>query len=161
MSNKTIFYKSSLTLISLLLIFNISMAQSNYQNECVNIENDGHITMKIWNPKKGKRYKIEQAQKDAIYTILYSGISSNKSCIPQKPILKNQTELKKFKKIETEFFKTKGVWLTYIHSSSVENALPEKIGEKDWKVYQVSVNRNLLKKYLEENEIIKPINTGF
>lgn len=161
MRNKIRFCKSSLILISLILIFNISRAQSDYQNECVNIGSDGYITLKIWNPQKGKKYKIEQAQKDAICSILYSGISSNKGCIAQKPILKNKDEQEKFKKIEPEFFETQGIWLTYIRSSSVENSLPEKIGEKDWKVYQITVNKNLLNKYLEEQEIIKPLNAGF
>jgi|SRR5690554_3423582 hypothetical protein len=150
--------------IAILLLFAfvpIIQSQSIYQNECMEISNDGHITVKIWNPKKGKRYKMKDAQRDALQVVLINGIASNKQCIGQKPLLQNEKENSGFDKISKDFFKTNGNWLTYIHSSKIENALPDKIGEKNWKVYQVTVDRRMLKKYLEEQEIIKPINTGF
>lgn len=138
-----------------------AQSQSLYQNECTEISNDGHITLKIWNPEKGKKYKMEDAQKDAIRVILFNGIASNKQCIGQKPLLQNEKEKSDFEKISKKFFKTNGSWQTYIHSSSLENALPDKVGEKNWNVYQITVDRTILKKYLEEQEIIKSINTGF
>lgn len=161
MSIKTRIYRAYLTLISFLFICNVSVSQSIYQNECAGISNDGNITLKIWNPDKGKRYKMENAQKDAIRVILHNGIASNKECVGQKPLLKTSNEKKEFERKLNNFFEKNGEWHTYTHSSKIATTLPEKIGEKDWKVYQVTVNRNLLKKYLEEKEVIKPIKSGF
>jgi hypothetical protein len=48
-----------------------------------------------------------------------------------------------------------------VQSSNLKNALPEKVGNKNWKVYQITVDRAMLKEYLEEQEIIEPLNTGF
>lgn len=138
-----------------------AQSQSLYQNECTEISNDGHITLKIWNPEKGKKYKMEDAKKDAIRVFLFNGIASSKQCIGQKPLLQNEQEKSDFEKISRDFFNTNGTWQTYIHSSSFENTLPDKFGEKNWNVYQITVDRTMLKKYLEEQEIIKPINTGF
>jgi hypothetical protein len=39
--------------------------------------------------------------------------------------------------------------------------LPINLGEKNWKVYQVSVSKDALEKYLEEKSILKSIKTGF
>ncbi len=155
--------RKQITVITFLFLASIPFAQSQnlYQNECTEIGNDGHITLKIWNPDKGKRYKIDDAQKDAIRVILFNGIASNEKCIGQKPLLQNEKEKTNFEKISKDFFKTKGNWQTYIHSSNLENAIPDKVGEKNWNLYQITVNKTMLKKYLGEQEIIKPINTGF
>lgn len=151
-------------IVAILLFFAFipfAQSQSLYQNECTEISNDGHITLKIWNPEKGKKYKMEDAQKDAIRVILYNGIASNDQCVSQKPLLQNEKEKSYFERISKEFFKTNGNWQSYIHSSNLENALPDKVGEKNWNVYHISVDRTMLKKYLEEQEVIKPLNTGF
>lgn len=149
------------TLILFFAFVPFVQSQSLYQNECTEISNDGHITLKIWNPEKGRKYKMEDAQKDAIQVIVFNGIATNKQCIGQKPLLQNEKEKSDFEKISKDFFKTNGNWQTYIRSSSLENALPDKIGKKNWNVYQITVDRTMLKKNLEEQKVIKPINTGF
>jgi len=39
--------------------------------------------------------------------------------------------------------------------------LPANLGIKNWKVYQVSISKNELRKYLEEQKIIKSLTNGF
>ena len=141
--------------------YSVAYSQNSYQYECVSVSNDGNAIINIWNPKKGKNYKLEQARKDAINAILYSGIPSNSICLSQKPILQKQEEQSKFQKIEKEFFKTNGVWSTYTRLSKTETTIPNNLGSKKWKVYQVSVAKDLLRKYLEEKNILKPLNEGF
>lgn len=156
----------SLPKFFLMLIFSTALlsfaySQSNYQYECVSLGDDGSLTIKIWNPQKGKNYKLEQARKDAIQAILFSGIPSNNDCVAQKPILQKKEEQEKFRNIEKDFFSSNGVWSKYTQSSGTETTIPESLGEKEWKVFQVSVAKNLLRKYLEEKNIVKPLNTGF
>jgi hypothetical protein len=142
-------------------IFSFSASSQTYQYECISVSGDGYITIKIWNPQKGKHYTSEQARKDAIHAILFSGILSNHGCISQKPILQSQEARDNFNKMAKEFFKTNGDWGTNTRASDTETALPESLGTKDWKVYQISVAKNFLRKYLEDKEIIKPLNNGF
>ncbi len=145
----------------LLIIISFTISPTNYQYECVTLNQDGYVTIKIWNPQKGKNYKLEQAQKDAIDAILFAGIPAKNGCESQKPLLQKQEEQENFKNIEKEFYKSNGPWARYIHGSQVETTLPETLGTKEWKVYQVSVAKNLLRKYLEEKYIVKPLNSGF
>lgn len=151
---------SFLILISF-LIFSFKKIDNTYQTECVSLETDGYISMKIWNTKSGKSYKPEQARKDAIHSVLYAGIAGTNGCTTQKALLNTSTEIEKFKKIENEFFSANGKWSVFTRSSAVETTLPINLGEKKWKVYQVSVSKNGMRKYLEENQIIKSLNSGF
>jgi len=144
-------------------LFLLSFITSNrsYQTECVSIETDGYITIKIWDTQKGAKYKPEQARKDAINAILFSGIAGANGCTTQPPILNKVEEQELFKTIEKSFFSKNGKWATFTRSSAPETTLPANIGAKNWKVYQVSVSKNELRKYLEQQKIIKSLNNGF
>lgn len=145
----------------LLLIFIAAKPTVTYQTQCVSMETDGYISLKIWDTKKGTNYKPEQARKDALHAILYSGVAGENGCMTQSPLLNKIEEQEKFSGIEKDFFSKSGKWSQFTRDSATETTLPEKIGKKEWKVYQVSVSKNELRKYLEEKSIIKSLNTGF
>ena len=132
-----------------------------YQTECVTLETDGYVTIKIWDTKKGAKYQPEQARKDAINAILYSGVSSGVGCTTQPPILNKLDEQENFKAIEKNFFAKNGKWSMFTRSSATESTLPASLGLKNWKVYQVSISKNELRKYLEDQKIIKSLTNGF
>ena len=154
-------FKIITSIIFYFTLSSFSPNQRSYQTECVSLETDGYVTIKIWDTKKGKSYKQEQARMDAIHAILYSGIAGANGCSTQKPILSNTEDIAKFRAIEKDFFSKNGTWSKYTRASTVETTLPVSLGKKDWKVYQVSVAKSLLHKYLEEQKIIKSLNTGF
>lgn len=141
--------------------FSFIASNRNYQTECITIENDGYISIKIWDIKKGANYNGEQARKDAIDAILYSGISGSNGCTTQPPILNKIEEQENFKSIEKSFFSKNGKWSMFVRSAANESTLPTNLGIKNWKVYQVAISKNELRKYLEEQKIIKSLNNGF
>jgi hypothetical protein len=147
------------TLSSSLLAF-ASKNNRGYQTECVTNETDGYATFKIWDTNIGAKYSQEEARKDAVNAILFSGISGSKGCATQPPILNKTEEQENFKTIEKSFFSKKGKWIIFTRSAAPET-LPANLGVKNWKVYQVSVSKNELRKYLEEQKIIKSLNNGF
>ena len=151
----------SILTIGFLVSSFIIKSSVNYQTECVTIENDGYITIKIWDIIKGARYKPEQARKDAIHAILYSGISSSNGCNTQVPMLNTINDQVKFMEIEKAFFSKNGKWSFFTRSSTTETTLPNRLGSKNWKVYQVSISKNELRKYLEGQKIIKALDNGF
>lgn len=155
---KNIFWISALSSLMLL-----SFANNNrsYQTECLTLETDGYLTIKIWDTKKAAKYKPEQARKDAIHAILFSGISGGSGCATQPPLLNKTEEQENFKSIEKSFFAKNGKWAMYTRSSATETTLPANLGIKNWKVYQVSISKNELRKYLEEQKIIKSLTNGF
>ena len=161
MKNKFAFLRIVIVLYFSMFLFSFVASNRNYQTECISIETDGYVSFKIWDTKKGVKYTQEQARKDAVHAILYSGIAGANGCTTQPPILNIQEEQKNFKSIEAGFFAKKGKWSMFTRSSATETTLPAGIGPKNWKVYQVSVSKNELRKYLEEQKIIKSLNTGF
>lgn len=158
--NKKILLRTML-LISSLMLFSFTSNNRNYQTECVSIETDGYLALKIWKTKKGQKYKPEQARKDAIYAILYSGISGANGCQTQPSLLTNDDAITKFKNIEKDFFRRNGMWATFTRSSTTETTVPTTITDKNWKVYQISVAKNKLRKFLEDKKIINALNNGF
>jgi hypothetical protein len=147
--------------MSSILLLSFAYNNRNYQTECVTIETDGYVTIKIWDTKLGKSYKPEQARKDAVHAVLYAAIAGSNGCTTQTALLIKSEDIDKFKKIEKDFFSSKGNWAKYTRSSATETTLPINLGEKNWKVYQVSVSKDALEKYLEEKSILKSIKTGF
>ena len=162
-SNYTKKIVSNLILLFTSLFFLVSFKSSNrfYQTECVSNSIDSYVTIKIWNTKKGSCYKLEQARKEAVHAILFSGVSGSNGCSTQPPILNNSKEQENFKSIEKSFFSKNGKWSMYTRSSVIETTLPTSIGDKNWKVYQVSISKNELRKFLEEKQIIKSMTNGF
>ena len=142
-------------------LFSFAANNLSYQTESISMEMDGYITLKIWDTKKGVNYTSEQSRKDAIHAILYSGIAGIKGCTTQAPLLNKIEAQENFKNIEKSFFSIKGKCTMFTRSSEIETTLPENLGIKNWKVYQVSVSKNELRKYLEEQKIIKSLNNGF
>lgn len=153
--------QSLIIILGFILLSSFVRSKIAYETECISVEADGYVTVKIWDTKKGEKYNSEQARKDAVHAILFSGISAGKLCSTQPPILNKTEEQENFKKIEKSFFAKKGKWSIYTRSSATETTLPENIGVKNWKVYQVSISKNELRKFLEEQNIIKSLNNGF
>lgn len=148
--------------LSSILFLSFTAKNNNYQTECVSLETNGYVTLKIWDTKRGAKYKAEEARKNAIHAILYSGIAgSTAGCTTQNPLISNSEESSNFKKIEKRFFAKKGKWTTFTRSAVVETTLPTSIGDKNWKVYQVTVSKKELRKYLEEQKIITALTNGF
>lgn len=146
---KTIYNYS--IVLAMLCFFNCSTKKELYQIECVSLENEGYVRLKIVNLVKPLEYQIESASKDAIKSILYSGYTSTQ-CQTQKPILKQSADIENFKKIESTFFSKNGVWKTFVRNTP---------NEQNTTGFSIMVNKDQLRKYLEEKQIIKSLNNGF
>lgn len=140
-----------LPILLLLFFVNCSTKKELYQINCVSIENEGYVKLKITNLIKPLEYQIESASKDAIKVILYSGYTSTQ-CQTQKPILRQPTDIENFKKIEFNFFSNKGVWKTFVRNAS---------NEQNATGFEVMIGKDQLRKYLEGKQIIKSLNNGF
>ncbi len=147
--------------LSGLMLLSFTYGSRTYQTECVTLETAGYVTLKIWDPNKGASYKPEQARKDAIHAILYSGVTGGTSCGTQPPLLNQLEEQASFTAIEKSFFTKNGKWAVYSRSSETETTLPANIGKKKWKVYQVTISKDELRRYLEDQKIIKSLSNGF
>jgi hypothetical protein len=156
--------KKNKNLVFLLIVqgcFSFIFQNIQFQSEPIGIDNKGDITLLVWNPYMSSKYQLEQAEKDAIYSILYAGISTNNGNINQPSILSNLEERQNFEAIKKQFFSKNGPWKTFTLKSNISSALPNKIGDKKWNVFQITVSKTSLKKYLEEIKIIRKLDSGF
>lgn len=159
MKSKAIY--SLIALLAILAFSSFSASKSNYQIECVRISPDGYVLLKIWDLQKGANYKLEQAKIDVVSNLLYAGFSGKNDCITQSPFLNSNEEITNFKKIEKNFFSKSGKYAFLIKGSikvSMQNNLTPN---KSIKVFEIEVSKNELRKYLEEQKIIKSLNNGF
>ncbi len=156
-------YNSLIVLITFISFSNVVAPArlAYYQTECVSLNTDAHVVIRIWNTKKGLKYKMKHARKEAIHAILFSGISGGNGCSTQPALLNTPEDRSNFKSIEKRFFTAKGEWSRFTRDAS-ENSFGTKNDiSATCKIYQVSIARKELRKYLEENKIIKPLNSGF
>ena len=159
MKSKAFF--SLIALFVIVVFSSFSASKSNYQIECVRISPDGYVLLKIWDLQKGANYKLEQAQIDVVSNLLYAGFSGKNDCISQTPFLNSNEEIANFKKVEKNFFSKSGKYAFFIKGSikvSMQNNLTPN---KSIKVFEIEVSKNELRKYLEEQKIIKSLNNGF
>jgi hypothetical protein len=145
-----IVYNYSIVL-AMICFANCSTKKELYQINCVSIENEGYVKLKITNLINPLEYQMESANKDAIKAILYSGYTSTQ-CQTQKPLLRQTTDIENFKKIESNFFSNKGIWKTFIRNAT---------NEQNTTGFEIMINKDQLRKYLEEKQIIKSLNNGF
>jgi uncharacterized membrane protein YjdF len=160
MKNKYLFKVIPIIFVFSTLFFSCSTSKV-CQTECFSLASSGYVEIIIWESNKGAKYSQEQARKDAIYSILFSGVSGSKGCSTQPPILNTEDAKYKFEKISKDFFSKTGLWTRFTSSAKLSNSVPDSIGENKWKVYQVSISKNELRKYLEEQKIIKSLTNGF
>lgn len=150
--------KTFSSLIIVFLILSCGAKKELYNIECISIENQGYVKLKLLNYKNPTDFNVESASKNAIKAVLYSGYSST-NCQTQKPILKESSDIDNFKRIEKDFFAKNGKWKTFVRNSlDTDNVKTEKFTIKE---FTVMVNKDQLRKYLEEQKIIKSLNTGF
>lgn len=150
--------KIFLTIIILFLIVSCGAKKELYNIECISIENEGYVKLKLLNYKNPTKFTVESASKNAIKAVLYSGYSST-TCQTQKPILKESADIDNFKKIESNFFSTNGKWKIFVRNSLDSNNI--KTDKTENKEFVIMVYKDQLRKYLEEQKIIKLLNTGF
>jgi hypothetical protein len=145
----------------IMLLSSFGGSNRNYQTECVSTDMEGYLTIKIWDTKKGEKYKSERARKDAIHAVLFSGVAGSNGCTTQAPMLNKDESQYKFSLIEKKFFARGGKWSTFTRTATVTKTIPDSLGQKKWKVYQVTVLKKELRNYLEENKILNNLNNGF
>ena len=129
--------------------------KSQFQAECIQ-QGDGWIEIKLWNPYKKNAYKLEQARQDAVYFLLYSGVNQNGNCPNIPPLLTTDDSKGKFQKIEKDFFSSSGRGFLFTKMRENHSLSDEKI-----KFYVITVSRNDLRKFLEEEKIISSLTKGF
>lgn len=147
---------------SIPFLFGFIARKQNYQVECVSQKIEGYVTLKIWSPEKGRKYSNSQAGKDAVYAILFEGVAGKNGCVTQQPLLTNR-EIHEFNKhnLNKTLFGKKSEWKRFVSESSIFKSQEFEARNQVYIIYEITIAKKLLRKYLETNQVLKPLNDGF
>jgi hypothetical protein len=130
----------------------------NFQVSCVESNKSGYYTIKVSHLQRKYFGSYNQARKDAIHAILYSGFSQTKECNTLPPLLDTEQKRNEFKLISSSFFSKEGLWSQYTASEPI---IFDSAKSKSKKEFYVVVSYEQLKLYLMEKQVLQPYNKIF
>ena len=128
---------------------------------CLGVGSEGSNLLKVYSYGKTHDKSVEQAKHDAVHGILFKGIVGSNGCANQPAMVKPQEQVAN-QAFFDEFFK-KGEYLRFVNISndgSVSGADRLKVGNMYKIGVTVSVQKDALRKYLEQAGVIKPLGVG-
>ena len=132
-----------------------------YEMTCLGVGSEGSNLLKVYSYGKTYDKSVEQAKHDAVHGILFKGIVGSNGCANQPAMVKPQEQVAN-QAFFDEFFK-KGEYLRFVNISndgSVSGADRLKVGNMYKIGVTVSVQKDALRKYLEQAGVIKPLGVG-
>jgi len=164
---KTLFF-----LLALLSYSSFCFSQKNqkntasfyeYKTECLGLELDGSQTLKAWGNGRNRFDACEQAKKNALRDVIFTGINSGKSDCGNKPLIFEVNAQDKYQDYFNIFFTDGGDYKNYVNVK--DEKFMDKISRDKKKTAEsvthgivVRVLRSELKKKLIADGIIKTNN---
>ena len=133
--------------------------QWRYEIECAGTGTAGTYVVKVWSYSKKQAVATNQAVKNAVHGVIIKGIPGGNGCASQRPLANNPSI--EFDKADyfDRFFADGGEFQRYGSASGVPETM--KVG-KEYKVgVVVSVQKDNLRKALEQAGVIKGLNSLF
>jgi hypothetical protein len=140
--------------------------QWRYEIEPVSVGSQGTYQIKVWSYSKDPNVAIEQAKKNAVHGIIFKGFGGTRTVQAQKALVTDPAIAETRKDFFDAFFADGGGYMKFVNlSNSHEVAIAAgdriKIG-KEYKVgVIVSVNKDALRKELENAGIVKKLGDIF
>lgn len=89
-------------------------ASYNHEIESTGVELDGSITLKTWGKGRNRADGIEQAKKEAVNAVLFTGIRNGKQEFQISPILNLPNIRESRADYFNDFFKDSGEYLNFV-----------------------------------------------
>lgn len=135
-----------------------------YNVETMGVGTDGTYLIKVTDYFRSadESVYLDGLKKDAVHCVIYQGIPAGNGSIKQPALMNADTRVEGNEQALNDFFEQK-LYLNYINS--VVNSSKKITKMKDSKDYKISVvisvNKDDLRKYLIDNNIIKPLDFLF
>jgi hypothetical protein len=135
-----------------------------YEIEAVQQGIQGTYLVKVWSYSKKPDLAIEQAKKNAVHGIIFKGYAGKNAVQGQKPITNNSNLENEKSTFFKQFFEIGGKYNKFVSLSNDGAVATEdrmKVGNEFKIGVVVSVNVSLLRKFLEDEGIVKSLSSGF
>lgn len=132
-----------------------------YEMECAGAGNEGSYIVKVWVYSSKPKIDTSLIKEKAVHGVLFKGFTGEPGCTSQKPLIKDSSIEHKKQDFFDTFFGAEKVYQKYV---SIVSPSPEvvKVDKKEFKIGAiVSVEKDLLRKDLEQAGIVRRLNSGF
>lgn len=150
-------------LILIVLVFAASCASKTekvyytYKTQCMSLELDGSQTLLAWGNGKDRKDAVEQAKKNAINDVLFTGILDGKQGCEVKPLVPEVNARQKYEDYFNKFFADGALYASYLNTRDEKSHSREKEKGNYSVTYSVTVRvlRPALKERLIADGILK------
>ncbi len=124
--------------------------------ECLGVEHDGSQTLRSSGSGRNKADAVEQARKNAVMAVIFTGIRGGKAGCDTRPLIYDPNAREKYAKYFDIFFMDNGDYLQYTSMIDKRRGSNQKKKNKLERTYRITVRvlRNQLKARLEKDGII-------
>ena len=84
------------------------------QTECIGKEMDGSLTLRVWGTGRNKTDALEQAKKQAVYDVLFNGVTKGNTDYNMRPVMTEVNARQRYQDYFDIFFMDRGEYLKYI-----------------------------------------------
>ena len=84
------------------------------ETECISKEMDGSLTQRVWGTARHKTDALEQAKKQAVYDVLFKGVTRGNTDYNMRPIMTEVNARQRYQDYFDIFFMDRGEYRKYI-----------------------------------------------
>lgn len=130
---------------------------TQFETECLGVEEDGSQTLRVWGSGKNKNDAQDQARKNAIRDVIFKGIRSGVEGCSVKPLVNEPNAREKYEDYFNKFFRDDALYDKFVSGKDSKKSM-KKVEKTDMGVRVVMVVRVLrpeLKARLRKDGIIE------
>lgn len=130
-----------------------------YEVESAGVGTDGTYALKVWSYSRTPDISLEIPKKNAVHAVIFKGVPAGNGASAQPPLVTDGS-ITPDDVFFTAFFS--GEYARFVNSVAKNSVQVFKSGRKEYKIgYAISVSKDDLRKYLEDEGIIKALSEGF
>lgn len=111
----------------MLSIFAANAHSQSRDVECLNIEQDGSQTLRVWGEGRNRSDAVEQAKKNAVYEIIFNGVVKGNKGYNQRPMVTVVNARQRFQAYFDTFFMDNGEYAKYVSMQDRRIGTTEKV----------------------------------
>ena len=113
------------------------------ETECIGKEMDGSLTLRVWGTGRNRTDALEQAKKQAVYDVLFKGVTKGNTDYNMRPIMTEVNARQRYQDYFDIFFMDRGEYLKYI-SMEDKRAGSTKVSKRNFRDVTLGVTVRVL-----------------
>lgn len=132
-------------------------AFNSFETEYLGSELDGSLTLRAWGEGSTRSDAVEQAMKNAVYDVVFKGITKGNNNYNQKALVLSPNARENNETYFNRFFMDGGDYRKYVNRKDEKNNSVQTMENRQVYKYGITVrvNRTALKNRLQQDSIIK------